>query len=307
VSQRAFIALGTGSQVPTRKRNHNGYFLRWDGAGLLFDPGEGTQRQMTLAGVAASEITQILITHFHGDHCLGLAGVIQRLSLDGVTRPVQILFPASGRRYLENLRHASIFHDRTDLELIPIEEPGMVWRCPNFSLSALPLDHTVEAWGYRLTEPDDWTLQPEKLAELGIEGAAIGRLKRDQRLETENGLITLEDVARERPGQQFAFVMDTRFCENAIRLARNTDMVVCEATYLEREAALATEYGPLTAAQAAEIARRAEAGLLVLTHFSTRYTDLDDHRAEAAAIHPQVVIVEDGQTVDVPKRSRPLG
>ncbi|MEP6923654.1 MAG: MBL fold metallo-hydrolase, partial [Pyrinomonadaceae bacterium] len=85
MSIRKFVALGTASQVPTRERNHNGYFLRWDEHGFLFDPGEGTQRQMTLAGVSASEITKIFITHFHGDHCLGLPGVMQRLSLDRVS------------------------------------------------------------------------------------------------------------------------------------------------------------------------------------------------------------------------------
>src|SRR5687768_3103478 len=97
MTSRRFIALGTASQVPTRERNHNGYFLRWDAEGFLFDPGEGTQRQMTFADVSASSITKILITHFHGDHCLGLPGVLQRLSLDRIQHKVQLFYPSYGK------------------------------------------------------------------------------------------------------------------------------------------------------------------------------------------------------------------
>src|SRR5919198_5227414 len=111
---RELVVLGTASQAPTRQRNHNGYLLRWDAEGILFDPGEGTQRQLILAGVAPSAITRICITHFHGDHCLGLPGVVQRLALDGVAHPVDVYFPASGLEYFERLRRASIFHDTVE-------------------------------------------------------------------------------------------------------------------------------------------------------------------------------------------------
>ena len=112
---RELIVLGTAGQVPTRGRNLNGYLLRWDEEVLLFDPGEGTQRQMTLAGTPASHLTRILITHFHGDHCLGLPGVVQRIALDAVTHPVSIYYPASGHEYLERLLKASIYYERNQL------------------------------------------------------------------------------------------------------------------------------------------------------------------------------------------------
>src|SRR5919198_2658692 len=123
---RELVVLGTASQAPTRQRNHNGYLLRWDADGLLFDPGEGTQRQLLLAGLAPSAITRICITHFHGDHCLGLPGVVQRLALDGVAHPVDVWFPASGLDYFERLRRASIFHDTVELRPHPVAEPGPV-------------------------------------------------------------------------------------------------------------------------------------------------------------------------------------
>ena len=100
VSNRELVILGTASQAPTRSRNHNGYFLRWDDEGLLFDPGEGTQRQMLFAGVTASQVTRICVTHLHGDHCLGLPGVLARMSLDRVPHPVEVCYPAGSRDVL---------------------------------------------------------------------------------------------------------------------------------------------------------------------------------------------------------------
>src|SRR5213082_4268810 len=111
MSVRELVVLGTSSQVPTRYRNHNGYFLRWDDEGLLFDPGEGTQRQMIFAGVTVSQITRICITHFHGDHCLGLPGVLQRMSLDRVPHVVEAFFPAESAEVFGRLRRAALFRD----------------------------------------------------------------------------------------------------------------------------------------------------------------------------------------------------
>src|SRR3954471_10374761 len=118
---REAIFLGTASQVPTRSRNHNAVFLRWDDLGVLFDPGEGTQRQMLLAGLSAAQITHVCITHFHGDHCLGLAGIVQRLSLDRVAHPVEVIYPASGQVYFERLRHASSFYEVATLVPRPVQ------------------------------------------------------------------------------------------------------------------------------------------------------------------------------------------
>src|ERR1700680_2459252 len=115
MSTREAIFLGTASQVPTKRRNHNALMLLWDDLGILFDPGEGTQRQMIYAGLTATQITHICITHFHGDHCLGLAGIIQRLSLDRVLHSVEVIYPASGQAYFERLRHASIYSEAVTL------------------------------------------------------------------------------------------------------------------------------------------------------------------------------------------------
>jgi ribonuclease Z len=303
MSSRRFIALGTASQVPTRERNHNGYFLRWDADGFLFDPGEGTQRQMIFAEVSASSITKIFITHFHGDHCLGLAGVLQRLSLDRAAHTIQIFYPASGEKYVDNLANSSIYHNAAKIERIPVDEEGVIFRGKDYVIESYRLDHSVDCWGYRLKENDSVSLIPEKLEEFGIRGRDVGVLKREGSIEIGGKTISVADCSIAKRGQSFAFVMDTRVCENAFRLAAGVDLLVCESTYLVSETADAIANGHLTAAQAASIARDGKAKLLVLTHFSQRYQNIQDFLKEAQTVHPNSVAVKDGDFVDLPKRS----
>lgn len=302
MSSRRFIALGTGSQVPTRERNHNGYLLRWDDEGFLFDPGEGTQRQMTFADVSASSITKILITHFHGDHCLGLPGVLQRLSLDKIQHKVQLIYPKYGKKFVESLKNASIYHNTAEIEEIAFSEAGTIYTGENFRIEAQRLDHSAESWGYRIQEPDSVTMLPEKLNELGIRGAAVGRLKKEGSIDLNGKTVRVADVSVPKKGQSMAFVMDTRLCLNAFQLAKDVDLLVCESTFLSAETAEAISYGHLTAAQAARIAQDSGANLLVLTHFSQRYQNIQDFLIEAREIHPNVVAVRDGEAVDLPKR-----
>lgn len=279
-SARELVVLGTASQVPTRERHQHACFLRWDDEGLLLDPGEGTQRQLLLAGVPASAITRICLTHLHGDHCLGLPGVVQRLSLDGVTRPVPVHYPTSGQEFYERLRHASSFHDVTQVHGEPVQEPGVVATGPFGRLEAVRLDHGIETYGYRLVEPDGRRMRPDLLAAHGISGPQVGELQRAGRL----GDVRLEDMSEPRPGQRFAFVMDTRLCDGVHALAEGADLLVSEATYLHRDVGLAEAHGHLTARQAATVAAEAGVGTLVLTHFSQRYPDLAEFEDEARAV-----------------------
>jgi ribonuclease Z len=304
MSARELVVLGTSSQAPSRRRNHNGYLLRWDGEGLLFDPGDGTQRQMVHSGVAAGDVTRIMVTHFHGDHCLGVPGVIQRLSLDRVAHPVVAHYPASGREYFRRLRYASVFHETAELREEPVSGDGLLAVTPIGRLEARRLDHPVEAYGYRLVEPDGRRMLPDRLAAAGVSGPDVGRLQRDGVVtRTGGGVVTLAEVSDERRGQRFAFIMDTRLCDNVYALAEGVDMLVIEATYLDAEATLAADYGHLTAAQAARVADESGVRLLVLTHFSQRYDDPDAFTAEATRYFSgEVVIAEDLTRVAVPRR-----
>lgn len=303
MAQRELIVLGSAAQTPTRERNHNGYLLRWDREVILFDPGEGTQRQMLFAGISAAKLNRICITHFHGDHCLGLPGVIQRLSLDSARGPVDVYYPAAGRPYFERLRGAAAFHETTPLVPHPSEE-GVVAETGGFVLSAMALDHRVETLGWRLEEPDGRSLVADKLVTAGLEGPVVGQLQRDGEVTVAGRRVTFDEVSEPYRGQRFAFVMDTALCDAAVELARDADLLVCEATYLEADADLAAKYKHLTAAQAATIARDAGARRLVLTHFSQRYGDPARFAEEAGAIFDDVIVAEDLARVAVPARRR---
>ncbi|MGI5503631.1 ribonuclease Z [Lentzea sp. CA-135723] len=297
---RELIVLGTASQVPTRQRNHNGYLLRWDGEGFLFDPGDGSQRQLLRSGAAASDITRICITHFHGDHCLGVPGIVQRLSLDRVPHTVHAHFPASGAHFFERLRYASAFYDAADIKEVPVTDDGEIANGKFGRLEAYELDHGIDSFGYRLVEPDGHRMLPEKLRELGIQGPQVRTLQQEGEF---NG-VRLEDVSEPRKGQRFAFIMDTRLCDNVFELADNADMLVIESTYLARDTRLAGDHGHLTAQQAARVAQDCRVRKLVLTHFSQRYDDPAEFHAEAAAeFDGEIVIAKDLDRIPVPKRA----
>ncbi|MEE2903422.1 MAG: ribonuclease Z [Myxococcota bacterium] len=293
MSNRELVVLGTSSQVPTRYRNHNGYLLRWDEQGFLFDPGEGTQRQMIFADVTATSITRMFITHFHGDHCLGLAGMSQRISLDRVPHEIPVHYPASGDVFFRRLRHASIYHDVSKIVPRPVKDEGIIFEDDRFTMRALHLEHGVETFGYRIKEADSYTMIPEKLREAGIKGKEIGDLQKNGTLVKDGKEFRAEDFSVPRKGQCVAFIMDTRFCENAIRLAQDADMVICDSTYLSSEKSDAKKNGHMTAGQAATVAKEANANLLVLSHFSQRYTSLKPFYEEASKIHPNVVVAKD--------------
>ncbi|MFC5816773.1 ribonuclease Z [Nonomuraea harbinensis] len=299
MSSRELVILGTSSAVPTRHRNHNGYLLRWDGQGYLFDPGEGTQRQMLHAGVSASDVHWICLTHFHGDHCLGVPGVIQRIARDRVRHPVRAVFPASGADYWRRLRHAAVFADTAVIE----EHPVSGELASTGPLTARRLSHPVESYGYRVQEPPGVRMLPERLAAHGIRGPEVGEL---QRTGSVRG-VTLARCSVPKPGQAAAFVMDTRLCDAVFELADGVDLLVIEATFLSGEQALAKEYGHLTAFEAGLVAAQAGVRRLVLTHFSERYTFADEPvflGEVRRSFDGEVFLARDLMRVPVPRRRR---
>ncbi len=302
VSSRELVVLGTASQVPTRYRNHNGYLLLWDGVGVLFDPGEGTQRQLILADVSPSAIDTICLTHLHGDHCLGLPGVLQRVSLDATRPGIDLYYPASGAPYVERLRHASISSRRIEVREHPVDGAGVVQPGPPFELRCAPLFHSVDTLGWRLEEPAGRRMLPRRLAALGIAGPEVGQLARDGYLDRPSGRVTVDEVSVHRPGQSFAFVMDTGWCDGAIELANGVDLLVCESTFLSGDEELARAYRHMTARDAGRLAATAGARRLVLTHFSQRYPDGQRFLDEASEVFGDVVVANDLDRIPMPPR-----
>jgi ribonuclease Z len=246
----------------------------------------------------------VCITHFHGDHCLGLPGVILRLALDH-QRAVPVHYPASGEEYFQRLRYATAGQERVDVDARPARGPGVVHADDTFSLRCARLEHRIETFGWRLDEPDGRRMLPHRLDSLGIAGPDVGRLREAGRIEVGGRTVSVDEVSEFRPGQSFAFVMDTRWCDAAIELAAGVDLLVCEATFLSTDHHLAAPYGHLTARQAGRLAAEAGARRLVLTHFSNRYPDARVLADEAAAEFEDVVLAEDLLRVAVPSRHPP--
>lgn len=253
--QRELITLGTSSQVPTRHRNHNAYVLRLEAGDLLFDPGEGTQQQIVSAKFAVDRIHTILVSHFHGDHSLGLAGVFVLMARAKVAHRLRVVFPASGQAYFERQVAACEYTNALDIEPVPVFDPGVVLDTELLRVHADRLSHGVDTFGYRIEEKP--SQDPSK------------------------------------PPFCFAHVMDTRRCKGALALAAAVDVLLIESTYLASEAKEAVERGHLTASQAAEIARDAGAKSLILSHFSQRYPSFKAFREEARRIFPRVRAARD--------------
>ncbi|MGK5594823.1 MAG: ribonuclease Z [Parachlamydiaceae bacterium] len=301
MSARELVILGCSSQQPTRFRNHGAYIVRWNGEGFLFDPGEGTQRQFIYANVPPTCITRIFVSHFHGDHCLGLGSILMRLNLDKVTHPIHCYYPASGKKYFDRLRYGTMYHETIKVIEHPISKPGVVEEGGEFKIEATFLEHGVDNIGWRITEKDTRKFDPQKLQQLGIKGALVSELQKKGYLLVDDQRVFLEDVSWIRPGDSLAVVIDTRYCQNAIDIARNARVLLCESTYLEEHRDLAREHYHLTAKQAATIAKEAAAQELILTHFSARYMFLKEFEKEAREVFPNTQVAEDLLVFTFPK------
>ena len=293
MSIRDLTILGCSSQQPTRLRNHGAYLLRWNDEGFLLDPGEGTQRQFIFANVAPTCVTRIFVSHFHGDHCLGLGSMLMRLNLDKITHPVHCYYPASGKVHFDRLRFGTIYHDHLQVIEHPVHANGIVQQDENFTIEAHFLDHGVDNVGWRITEPDVYKFDRAKLKSFGIEGPLVRKLEEAREITHQGKKIRIEDVANLRKGRVFASVIDTKPTPAAVTIAKNADLFLCESTYLEEHRELAEKYHHLTAKQAAEIAREANAKQLILTHYSARYQDLEIFEEEAKTIFPNTKVADD--------------
>jgi ribonuclease Z len=293
MSVRDIIILGCSSQQPTRYRNQGAYLFRWNDEGLLFDPGEGTQRQFIFANVAPPVVSRIFVSHFHGDHCLGLGSMLMRLNLDKVTHPIHCYYPASGKKFFDRLRYGTIYHEHICVVEHPVSAPGVVHDDGRFKIEATFLEHGIDNIGWRVTEPDRRKFDRSKLEKFNIRGSAVRQLQEHGFLEVAGQRVVLDDVSSIRPGDSIAIVIDTRYCRNAVDIARNAKILLCESTYLEEHRDLAYNHFHLTARQAAEIAIEANAKKLILTHFSARYQSVRDFENEARTLFPNSFAADD--------------
>ena len=287
------IILGCSSQQPTRHRNHGAYLVRWNEKGFLFDPGEGTQRQFIFADVSPTTVTDILVTHFHGDHCLGLGSMLMRLNLDKVTHPVHCYYPKKNKKNFKYLRYGCIYHENIRIIEHPVAKEGIVDETSQFIIEGAFLQHGVATMGWRITEADKRKFDKEKLKDYKVVGPLVKQLEKAGSITVEGKKIFLDDVSHIQKGDSIAVVLDTRYCQKAVDIAKDATILLCESTFLEQDKHLAKKYAHMTAKEAATIAKKANVKMLILTHFSARYQDLSLFEKEAKEVFPNTYIAED--------------
>lgn len=304
------IPLGTSSGKPTLRRNVSALAVAREGDWLLFDCGEGTQTQIIRAGLNPSRLAAIFITHLHGDHFNGLAGLLSTMGMDRRERQLTLIAPIGIREYLDTLARLKILFVNYPLQVREIDKDELppnaltqVYETAEYVVSSCPLDHRIFALGYRLDEkPKPGRFNVERARELGVPvGPLFSRLQSGKEVQLDDGSIVhpAEVLGAERPGKSVTYCLDTRPCAASKTLARDADLLIHEATYTEEFFEEAQHYGHSTAMQAATIAREAQAKRLLLTHFSTRYPDVTPLLEEAQAIFSETRTAQDLIEVNV--------
>jgi ribonuclease Z len=295
--------LGTGAATPTVDRNVAGLAVHREGETILFDCGEGSQRQMMRYGVGFT-FAEIFFTHYHADHLLGVTGLLRTLGLMDRTAPVTLYGPRGAERVLGAAISLGIERNKFPIEIREIRAGDRLTR-PDYDIVVFETDHRADTVGFALAEHVRLgRFHPERARELGIpEGPLWGRLHHGEAITLDDGrVIRPEDlVGAPRQGRTVVYSGDTRPHLPLIEAARGADLLVHEATFGGDELERARETGHSTAAEAARVAVEAGVRRLVLTHISPRYgRDAAELLAEARAIFPETIIARDGLTVDVP-------
>jgi ribonuclease Z len=288
---------GTGGSVPSARRGLPAVLVRRGGDRLLFDCGEGTQRQM-LRSVGLADVECVFITHFHADHWLGLPGMLKSFALRDREQPLTVYGPVGLKAMMANTRF--IYGRRLPYELSVVElEPAQAAEREGYRVAVVPVRHrAAPAVGYAIVEDArPGQLDPELAERLGVRpGPDFGRLVKG---ETVNGVAPEQVVGPAREGRKVVISGDTSPCEALAIAAHQADVMVHEATFIEEEAERARQTGHSTARQAAQLARGAEVRMLVLTHLSTRYSG-GEVQSEARAVFPATEVPRDFDTVEIP-------
>ncbi|HTX53016.1 MAG TPA: ribonuclease Z [Candidatus Baltobacteraceae bacterium] len=297
------LFLGTSAARPTAERNVSALVLTREGETLLFECGEGTPRQLMRYGVTFA-LNEVFFTHFHGDHYLGIIGLVRTLGLQGRTEPMRLVGPRGAAKLLGQALALGVERPVFPVEIVEVE-PGEAIPRAGYELRVFAVEHGGGAVGYALVEGERLgRFNPDRARELGVpEGPLWGKLQRGQTVTLPDGReVTAETiVGAPRPGRKLVYSGDTRPCAATIEAAAGADLLVHEATFGEEEKDRAKETAHATAREAAEVARMAGVKRLVLTHLSARYSrDPATLLDEARGVFAETVVAKDGLEVEVP-------
>ncbi len=287
------VFLGTGAMVPTKERNHSGVFISYKSEGILIDCGEGTQRQLKIAGINPNKITKILISHWHGDHAFGLIPLMQSLGSTDYHGTLEIYGPKSTVERIKTLNRVFSSDSKLKFEVKEITKRRFIEN-KDFYIEGAELSHAIACFGFAFVEEDKRKMRKKDLKKFGLpEGPLIGRLQEGKTIRWKNRTIRPDDVSSIVKGKKVVFISDTALCSNALSLAKDADLMICEATFADDMKNKAGEYKHLTARNAGLIANKANAKKLVLTHFSQRYKTPQQIEEDAQTVFDNSICAKD--------------
>ncbi|MGC8571689.1 MAG: ribonuclease Z [Candidatus Micrarchaeia archaeon] len=292
------VFLGTSGSAPTKERNLPSVALEYNGEIILFDCGEGTQRQMIKNSLNLSKINKIFISHIHGDHIIGLAGIVRTLALNNREKALYVFVPKGEEKGIKAL----LTFDKIKLNypiIINEIKSGIIDKNKDYIIKAFKLKHSIPTYGFIFKELDKLRFYKDKCTKYGIKGTMFIDLKEKGFININNKKIFLKDITYKKEGKKIVYATDTRPTNNTINAAKDSNLLIHEATYADENKDLAKERKHSTATEAATIAKKANCKKLALFHISSRYHSIDMMKKEATKIFKNTIIPNDGDILEI--------
>jgi len=282
--------------VPTKERNVMSLFMQFHDQGLLFDCGEGTQRQMNIAGINRNNINKIFISHWHADHVGGLLGLLHTIANRDADKTIEIHGPKGTERYMDHLIKSCSTDTELNFSVHEHDPTGVecILETNTYYMYAGYLDHTIPCLGYRFVEKDRFRIKIKKIKALGLhEGPWLNRLSNNETVTVEGHTLTPQEYTTRIKGKVVSVLLDTQLCQNYNTLAQDATILISEAAYLDVLEEKATQFKHMTVRQAAHVASEQHVETLILTHFSQRYKTVEELETEAQEIFPNTICAYD--------------
>ena len=294
------IFLGTSCMMPTKERNHQAIFLSYKNHGILFDCGENTQRQLKIAGIKPSKITKILISHWHGDHVLGLPGLLQSLNASEYEGTLEIYLPKGDKKHFDYMLKAFPFDMLIETKIIEVDKEGMFYENDDFYLEAYELVHGIKTLGFNFIEKDKRKIKLSEVKKHGIsQGPLLGKIQKGIDITYKGKKFKADDLSYIVKGKKISYIADTMLCDKCDLMVKEADLLISESAFSKEHMDKADSFKHMTAEQAALLASRANVKKLILTHFSQRYKTTENLLEEAKDVFSNTVCAYDFMKIKI--------
>lgn len=291
------VFLGTSGMHPTKERNLFSILFRYNNENILIDCGEGTQRQLRMIDIPSTKITKIFLTHLHGDHINGLPGLLQNLKANQYNKELEIYGPIGLKKLMNNI--FMIIGERLKIKINEINS-GVIFKNKEFYVEAKELEHSSKVYGYSFIENDRRKINLNYLKKFNLKRhVLLGDLQKGKDIFYDNKKIKAKDATYLVKGRKLTIITDTVYCDNCIKLAKDSDLLICESTFSKELKDKAKNFKHLTSEDAANIAKKSKSKKLIITHFSQRYQNVNILIKEAKKIFSNTIDAKDFMSVKI--------